>query len=71
MPMRRSSEVEDKYDAAIAWLREKDRMKGSYYEEVACLMEELSVVSTASLQTAEADRRQVNPPLIVIPGVGG
>lgn len=33
--------MDDKYDEAIAWLRERDHMKGSYYEEVACLIEEL------------------------------
>lgn len=33
--------MDDKYDEAIAWLRDQDRMRGSYFEEVACLMEEL------------------------------
>jgi hypothetical protein len=33
--------MDDKYDEAIAWLRQKDRMTGSYYEEVASLIEEL------------------------------
>ncbi len=31
----------DKFDDAIAWLREQDGNQGSYFEEVACLIEEL------------------------------
>ena len=69
--------MDDKYDEAIAWLREKDRMKGSYYEEVACLMEEL-LGRIYELETWGPKRRRsrpreptehrANPPLIVIPG---
>lgn len=31
----------DKYDDAIDWLRKKDGGRGSYYDEVATLIEEL------------------------------
>jgi hypothetical protein len=31
----------DKYDEALAWLRKQDAGRGTYYEEVAGLIEEL------------------------------
>jgi hypothetical protein len=37
----RQASPDDKYDEAIAYLREQDAGAGSYLEEIACLMEEL------------------------------
>lgn len=64
--------MDDKYDEAISWLREKDRMRGSYYEEVACLIEEL-LGRIYELELAPRTRRRpppevVKPRLRVIPG---
>lgn len=64
--------MDDKYDEAISWLREKDRMGGTYYEEVACLIEEL-LGRLYGLELAPRPRRKrrpeiVKPRLRVIPG---
>lgn len=52
--------MDDKYDEAIAWLRQKDRMKGSYYEEVASLMEEL-LGRIYELEMSPPKRRRKTP----------
>lgn len=64
--------MDDKYDEAISWLREKDRMRGTYYEEVACLIEEL-LGRLYELELASRPRRRrrpeiVKPRLRVVPG---
>lgn len=53
--------MDDKYDEAIAWLREQDGMQGSYYEEVACLMEEL-LGRIYELEMSPPKRRRGAPP---------
>lgn len=57
--------MQDKYDHAITWLRDKDRGRGSYYEEVASLLEEL-LFRVWELENSEAageqSRWRVAPP---------
>jgi hypothetical protein len=65
--------MDDKYDEAIAWLRQKDRMKGSYYEEVASLMEELlgrlyELEMAPPKRRGNAPARPVKPRLRLVPG---